>query len=197
MKRPYDVKKEVVIMFKKSQAALEFLTTYVWAFMTLLITIGALYYVGIFDFSKFLPQKCTFPLQFECLDFTSEGAPAYGGTDDIIKFKLVNNIGEEILVTSLEVTNDAESPLRCSILSIDCEGQSKTIFFAWTESLECDFTFDHCQDGVFMTDERIEAKITMKYCATATTGCDDSCDPQSGCPEHTINGRIIAVVSPP
>ena len=41
----------------KSQAALEFLTTYVWAIMVMLIVIGALYYFGIFDFSKLLPQK--------------------------------------------------------------------------------------------------------------------------------------------
>ena len=83
---------------KKGQAALEFLTTYVWAFFAISITIGALYYFGIFDFSKYLPQKCIFPSQFKCLDF------GLGPTE--VKVKLANNLGEDIKVTALQVTND-------------------------------------------------------------------------------------------
>ena len=45
---------------KKSQAALEFLTTYGWAFLIILIMIGALSYFGILSPSKLLPNRCNF-----------------------------------------------------------------------------------------------------------------------------------------
>ena len=155
----------------KSQAALEFLTTYAWAFLVITITIGALYYFGIFDFSKFLPQKCIFPSQFECIDFSFVG--------DEIKLRLVNNLGEEINVNSIAITNEAADPLSCDT--------SPTITNPWTAGVEQDFTFSDCSGGVFIVGERTDAEITIKYCAPATASC----------PEHTINGKINAVVSSP
>ena len=159
------MKKEV-----KSQAALEFLTTYAWAFLVMMITIGALYYFGIFDFAKFLSQNCSFPSQFECIDFSFIG--------DEVKLRLVNNLGEEINVNSITITNEAVDPLSCT---------SPLAFAGWQPGDEKDLTFSGCTDGVFIVGERTEAKITLKYCAPATTGC----------PEHTVNGKITAVVSSP
>ena len=92
-------------MTKKSQSALEFLTTYAWAFIIISISIGALYYFGIFDFSKYLPQKCLFPSQFKCLDFSLDASQ--------VKIKLVNNIGEDIKVTEIQISNDANN-LACT-----------------------------------------------------------------------------------
>lgn len=161
------MKKEV-----KSQAALEFLTTYAWAFMGIMVTIGALYYFGIFDFSKFLPQKCTFPSQFECLDFGFVGAE--------VRLKLVNNVGEPLQVSSITITNDAADPLTCNLASPASQ-------FSWQPGDEMDVTFDTCTGGAFIEGQRSEAKITMIYCAPATTGC----------PPHTVNGKITAVVNPP
>jgi len=157
------LKKEI-----KSQAALEFLTTYAWAFLSIMVTIGALYYFGVFDFAKFLPQQCTFPSQFECIDF------AY--VDDIIRFRLVNNLGEPIDVTSYGITNDASTPLTCT---------SPAAITKWLAAEERDFTFTGCSGGVFNKGERTEAKITLNFCAPATTGC----------PTHIANGKITAVVT--
>jgi len=158
-------------MFKKSQAALEFLTTYAWAFLVILITIGGLYYFGIFNFSKLLPQKCFFPSQFECLAFSFAGDPT-----NEVRFRLVNSIGEEINVNSFEITNGAPAPLACT---------SPTPISNWRSGVEMDFTFTGCTDGGFIKGERMEAKITMRYCAPATPSC----------PEHIVNGLITAVVN--
>ena len=158
-------------MSRKSQASLEFLTTYAWAFLVILITVGALYYFGIFNFSKFLPQKCSFPSQFECLAFSFAGDPT-----NEIRFRLVNSVGEEINVNSFEITNDVPDPLVCT--------RPATVS-NWKSGVEMDFTFTGCADGGFITSVRTEAKITMKYCAPATTGC----------PEHIVTGRITAVVN--
>ena len=159
-------------MSKRAQAALEFLTTYVWAFLVILITIGALYYFGIFEFSKFLPQSCSFPSQFQCIDFTFEG--------DNARFRLVNGINENIRVTSLDITNDASSPLSCTLTS-------PPLPFDWTGGLESDFVFSTCINGAFITGERTEAKITINYFAVDTPSQ----------PSHKINGKITAVVNEP
>tara|TARA_Y100000310_G_scaffold81332_1_gene77922 strand:+ start:511 stop:1026 length:516 start_codon:yes stop_codon:yes gene_type:complete len=171
------MKKEV-----KSQAALEFLTTYAWAFLGILITIGALYYFGIFDFSKFLPQKCLFPSQFECLDFSFVGEPT-----NEVRFKLVNNMGEPIDVdaTGYTLTDDAGSTL--------CTGAPGG--FSWPDGQEEIFTFSGCTGGSFVTKSRAEAKISITYCAPATAGCTDI--PPNPSVQHIVKGKITAVVNSP
>ena len=171
----------------KSQVALEFLTTYAWAFLVIIVTIGALYYFGIFDFSKFVPQKCIFPSQFECLDFTLSGDDPYGEADDVIKFKLINNIGEDIVVDEVTITDDSAD-------SLECTPTNPATPSDWSEGDEKDFKFENCHKGVFITGQRTDVKITIKFCAPATTNCESSCS-TAGCPIHTINGRIYALVS--
>ncbi|MBL7055995.1 hypothetical protein ISS07_03740 [Candidatus Woesearchaeota archaeon] len=154
----------------KSQAALEFLTTYAWAFLVILITIGALYYFGIFDFGKFLPQECSFTSQFQCIDFTFIG--------DEIRLKLLNNIGERIMVTSFDVTNDVVDTLSCV---------NPALPFDWAVGTEADFVFTGCQGGAFIVTERTEAKINFVYYAVDT----------SSQPRHSVSGKISAVVNEP
>ena len=158
---------------KKAQAALEFLTTYGWAFLTIVITISALYYFGVFDFGKFLPQKCTFPPQFRCIDFSV----IYDTKDDTreIKFMLLNDVGEDIEVTSLEITNDANPSLSCTL---------PTTPFPWSDDEEKNFIFTSCSGGDFIKGERIEAKITFNYYATKTTSK----------PSHQVKGKIVSKV---
>ncbi|MAG08191.1 hypothetical protein CMO89_01855 [Candidatus Woesearchaeota archaeon] len=43
---------------KKAQAAMEFLMTYGWAILVVLVAIGALAYFGVLSPEKFLPEKC-------------------------------------------------------------------------------------------------------------------------------------------
>ena len=54
---------------RKGQAATEFLTTYGWAFLVILIMIGTLAYFGILKPSKLLPDRCNFGPEVNCLDF--------------------------------------------------------------------------------------------------------------------------------
>ncbi len=43
---------------KKAQAAMEFLMTYGWAILVVLVAIGALAYFGVLSPDRFLPEKC-------------------------------------------------------------------------------------------------------------------------------------------
>lgn len=56
-------------IFRKSQAALEFLMTYGWAILVVLVAVGALAYFGVLSPEKFLPSKCTLQPGIGCLDF--------------------------------------------------------------------------------------------------------------------------------
>ena len=79
---------------KKAQGALEFLMTYGWAFLVILIMIGALAYFGVLSPTKFLPERCTFGSQFVCKDYLI-------GTNGIasnVTVKLQNNLGQAIYV---------------------------------------------------------------------------------------------------
>jgi hypothetical protein len=55
-----------MVMKRKAQGALEFLMTYGWAFLVILIMIGALAYFGVLNPSKLLPDKCMFGSPFMC-----------------------------------------------------------------------------------------------------------------------------------
>lgn len=158
---------------QKSQAALEFLTTYAWAFIVIVISISALYYFGIFDFDKYLPQKCLFPEQFKCLDFTLKPSS--------LMFRLVNNIGEDICVKSVEATNDANPPLACTFNSaLQTQGSCSAGEFEWLHSAEKDFEFTTCTNGAYIPNEKAEVFVKMNYYSLNTPSK----------PIHLINGKI-------
>lgn len=81
---------------KKSQAALEFLMSYGWAILVVLIAVGALSYFGVLNLSMFLPEKCTLVPGIACLDFRA-------GTDGVT-LVIKNSIGDSIVVESVTVT---------------------------------------------------------------------------------------------
>ncbi|MBI2545679.1 hypothetical protein HYV81_00700 [Candidatus Woesearchaeota archaeon] len=55
-------------MYKKAQAAMEFLMTYGWAILVVLVAIGALAYFGVLNPSKFLPSSCVVTPGISCDD---------------------------------------------------------------------------------------------------------------------------------
>ena len=61
-------------MYKKAQAAMEFLMTYGWAILVVLAAIAALAYFGVLSPDRFLPEKCTLPSGIACLDFRYSGS---------------------------------------------------------------------------------------------------------------------------
>ena len=55
-------------MFKRAQAAMEFLMTYGWAILVVLIVIGALAYFGVLNPQTLLPERCELQLGLRCKD---------------------------------------------------------------------------------------------------------------------------------
>ncbi len=80
---------------RKAQAALEFLMTYGWAILVVLIAIGALAFFGVLSPEKFLPAKCTLQPGIACIDH--KVTP--GQVDVVLK----NGYGSDIVVDTITV----------------------------------------------------------------------------------------------
>jgi hypothetical protein len=85
---------------RKGQAALEFLTTYGWAFLVILVMIGALAYFGVLNPSKALPPKCLAEAGWDCKDYIIHE------TD--FSINLVNRKGDSLkLVDITSISSDS------------------------------------------------------------------------------------------
>jgi len=92
-------------LLRKSQAAMEFLMTYGWAILVVLVAIGALAYFGVLSPDRFLPAKCQLPAGIACTDFTVvSDATGLAGTVTVV---LRNGLGFNI--------GDATNPIRVSV----------------------------------------------------------------------------------
>jgi len=94
-------------MQKRGQAALEFLTTYGWAFLVILIMIGALAYFGILKPSRLLPERCTFGSEIGCQDF---GLDTVNGN---VTLRLKNSVGDTIIIDNINFTSESRIPFKC------------------------------------------------------------------------------------
>jgi uncharacterized protein (UPF0333 family) len=113
------------ILKKKGQAALEFLTTYGWAFMVILVMIGALAYFGVLNPSKLVPDQCIASSGFTCTDAAARAtANAAGNSMDVL---LTANRGDTVTLSGLNVTiggTDQTTALGCSLVDKDGNAQA-------------------------------------------------------------------------
>src|SRR3989338_1790929 len=104
----------------KGQAAFEFLTTYGWAFLVILIMVGTLAYFGILNPSQVLPNRCTIGAEFQCLDHQlAAGATPTTGT---FRLRLKNGVGESVTIntaTSIVLATESTAAYSCTLSTID------------------------------------------------------------------------------
>ncbi len=188
---------------RKAQSAIEFLMTYGWAFMTIFLMVGALFYFGILDVSKLLPEKCEFASEFQCSAFTLVEDTDVGTQDGMLKFKLVNNLGVgiELLNCSVVLANyekanfclddDAEfkdvpgGPYNCGAGAPDVDPDDQIqAGEMWNPGEEKIFYFSECDtSGYGMTPgSKHEILMTFEYKA------------QKSVYRHNVTGRIVAAV---
>jgi hypothetical protein len=99
-------------MMRRGQAALEFLTTYGWALLVILVMIGALVYFGLLNPSKVLPNRCEVATGFLCKDFQINAV----GTN----ISITNKIGEPIKDMSAMVRSDLSTAPASNVWTTDC-----------------------------------------------------------------------------
>ena len=83
---------------KKAQAAMEFLMTYGWALLVVLVAIGALAFFGVLNPGQFLPDQCT---MFAGITCTSAYATMGGGVpaNSQIRLAFQNGLGYSVDMT--------------------------------------------------------------------------------------------------
>ena len=146
-----------VTMNRKSQAALEFLTTYGWAFLVILIMIGALAYFGILSPSKVLPSRCNFGPEFQCIDYKINAA-----NNDVI-LRLKNNVGDTATGSLAAISREDGSTYGCTI-----NAQNTTIS-NWGASSVRDLNGSACVSTGWVAGTKTKVLVTMTY-YTATSG---------------------------
>ena len=91
------------MIFKKGQVALEFLMTYGWAILVVLVAIGALAYFGVLSPDRFLPSRCTLPAGLACTDFVIDSVA------NTITVSLRNGLGYDLSGVTIAVGQCGES----------------------------------------------------------------------------------------
>ena len=86
---------------KKGQSALEYLMTYGWAILIIIIVGGVLYYYGVFSPGKLVGKS---KVGFSDVDVDAWTIDTSGATP-VMKIKLVNKVGKDINITNVTVTD--------------------------------------------------------------------------------------------
>ncbi len=175
---------------KKAQGALEFLMTYGWAFLVILIMIGALAYFGVLSPTKFLPERCTFGSQFLCKDYqmTTDGSTA------TVTVKLQNNLGQAIYLLATNATN-ATSPegfggctisiLNTAGTAIGFDGEGSVTGSAVSDGGYFTFQASNCANlGGMVAGSKYKISLPVAYYAATSSGAF----------AHTVDGELFANV---
>ena len=85
---------------KRGQAAMEFLMTYGWAILVVLIAIGALAYFGVINPERFLPSSCTLAPGLACEEWKVSGTT--------VTLKIRNGMGSDLTINNIAL--DVSTP---------------------------------------------------------------------------------------
>lgn len=77
---------------KRAQAALEFLSTYGFAFLIILVMVGALTYFGVLRPDRLIPNRCTFPADVNCYEYQMVSTGAGADLNIVLRNTLGNTI---------------------------------------------------------------------------------------------------------
>ena len=96
-------------MRKRAQAAMEFLMTYGWAILVVLIAIGALAYFGVLSPEQFLPEKCVISTGsgLFCDDFSIV-------SEELVKLNLHNILSDPMTAVTVNLQNGAGGTGTCA-----------------------------------------------------------------------------------
>jgi len=151
-------------MSRKAQAALEFLTTYGWAFLVILVMMSALAYFGVLNPSKLLPDRCNFGAEIGCNKNTMVVSNV---ADNTLTMRLTNSFGVGVVVTTARVATDVTTAGACIPQINDLPFSA----FNWGSDSTITFNAD-CTGGASLVDkEKIKFSIEIDY-YPASAGSD-------------------------
>lgn len=146
----------------KGQAATEFIMTYGWAILAVMVSIGALAYFGVLNPSEYLPERCMMTSGFNCKEF------AVSGEEDLrVQLTFENKLGQSIRVENMTIS------LRGTSSDNSCLPAPVVMKTDDLSKLDC--TIDDASPGI---GKKVKLDIQMIY------------SPLQGQYNHTVNGEI-------
>ena len=100
----------MVKLIKRGQAAMEFLMTYGWAILVVLIAIGALAYFGVLNPGRFLPKSCTLIPGLDCSEFKVSASATQ------VQLFLRDGLGSSIDFSSLNIDLNSDGVGDCTVV---------------------------------------------------------------------------------
>ncbi|MFH1210097.1 MAG: hypothetical protein V1663_04895 [archaeon] len=151
-------------MNKKAQSAMEYLMTYGWAILVVLIALGALFYLGVF--SPKTPNSCIGTAPVVCTDLKAVSSATAGS----VILTLGISGGTANTLTGASITFNGAQP--CNIIT-----QSNGVISSTTPS---SITFGNC--GALNKDSKISGTLPVTY------------TPSVGGQPHTITVQFSGTV---
>lgn len=157
---------------KKGQASLEYLSTYAWAFMVLLLFAGILVYFNFFNVERFAGQYCSFGSNFYCKDYSIHG----NSSNYNMTILLENNMNKDVEINQTFIKDEDEQAVVCSEFNLYCDEYlymqatpsntpPQVITDAdWTPTSTCVLEYINCNKAVIKK-EKERARITLNFSA--------------------------------
>ena len=99
-------------MRRRGQAALEYLVTYGWGILAIMVVFGALSDFGMFDPARYLPDRCEFGAQLQCVDYQFAAAgDDIDKTNGYVRLQFRDNFGDAVNVTGVWVAAGSAASL--------------------------------------------------------------------------------------
>ena len=133
---------------KKGQAALEFLSTYGWAFLVILVMIGALAYFGVLDPKRFVSERCFLGSEYLC----DKDTVATNYTGETVVIQVVNKANKVVTATGGTLTAD----------DVTCDPGSFTPT-SFAKNAKGNLTFDNCNGTGWVQGDKLTADFTFEY----------------------------------
>jgi len=175
---------------KKGQGALEFLMTYGWAFLVILIMIAALAYFGVLNPQQWLPDRCNFGSESPC----EKGKFVLDNNDPNVMFTLVNNFGQSVKVraTTTAVSSSIWGNTPPTLDGFDCDPGTGAVDctvvagVTWQEGQTMEFIADLAvaEETKMIVDEKVKVQVKMKWWP----------NDQSESFSHSLEGEIFSAV---
>lgn len=140
-----------ILSGKRGQVGLEFLTTYAWAFVVILIVIGALTYFGITNPSKALPDRCNMGAEFSCVNHLIDA------TNSQVLLRLRNGLGEVVVANGFSASSEDGG--------VSCSTTSPSSISSWVPGNVTDITFTSCglSAGGFVSGQKEKLFVQFSY----------------------------------
>lgn len=163
---------------------MEYLVTYGWALLALVLVVALLFASGAFSSTSFAVQECTFQPDLPCPSFVlyrSSHAPSGAIDQTTLQFRLSNGLGFPINVTNVTyVVNDLGQPGRNVSTGVPPHGT----FASGNDNIEFSQNFTGPSQPGSRTFKTVLVSLTYK-------------NAKSGSGPYTTSGRVSAIVEQP